>query len=91
MDLSGAWHIREAIGETWRWHVGSTPVPGLNSVPAEPPSASGWTPAAVPGPVVDALHAAGVIPDPRRGFGSRGAEWTGRRSWVHRRVVELTI
>lgn len=87
LDLAGAWELREAIGETWRWYAAKPPE-ALNNAAVDT-AAPGWTRATVPGSVVDALAAADVIPDPRRGFGSRSAEWTGSRSWVLRRTVEL--
>lgn len=87
LDLAGAWELREAIGETWRWYAAKPPE-ALNNAAVDT-AAPGWTRAAVPGSVVDALAAAEVTPDPRRGFGSRSAEWTGSRSWVLRRTVEL--
>jgi len=88
VPLAGQWQLRESIGETWRWYVAAPPPDALNSV-APDSGAPGWSPARVPGGVVDALARLGVIPDPRRGWGSRDAEWTGSRSWVLRRLVEL--
>lgn len=87
LDLAGPWELREAIGETWRWYVAAVP-DALNNVAVDA-AAPGWVRAPMPGGVVDALAAAGVIADPRRGFGSREAEWTGSRFWVVRRTVEL--
>jgi beta-mannosidase len=87
-DLAGEWELREAIGETWRWYAAAEPPRALNNVAADS-ATPGWIPARVPGSVVDALAAAAVIPDPRRGFGSRSAEWTASRHWVFRRVVTL--
>ena len=86
LDLAGSWELREAIGETWRWYAAKPPE-ALNNAAVDG-AAPGWLPAEVPGSVVEALAAAEVLPDPRRGFGSRGAEWTGSRSWVLRRTVE---
>ncbi|HEV7743337.1 MAG TPA: glycoside hydrolase family 2 TIM barrel-domain containing protein [Pseudolysinimonas sp.] len=95
LDLTGEWQLREAIGETWRWYVAAQPPQGLNNVSlgddpgtlAEP--APGWTAVQVPGSVIDGLHRAGTLPDPRRGWGSRSSEWTAGRHWVLRRTVEL--
>lgn len=89
IDLSGGWHLREAIGETWRWHVGASAAGSLNSVPEAATTDGGWIEAAVPGSVIDALHSAGVVDDPRRGWGSRAVEWTANRSWVLRRIVDV--
>jgi beta-mannosidase len=88
LDLAGTWQLREAIGETWRWYTAARPPAALNNVEVDV-TPVGWLSARVPGSVVDALFEADAIPDPRRGFGSRSAEWTGRRSWVLRRFVEL--
>lgn len=87
LDLAGPWELREAIGETWRWYAAKPPE-SLNNAAVDA-ATPGWARAAVPGSVVDALAAADVIPDPRRGFGSRSAEWTGNRWWVLRRPVDL--
>lgn len=92
VSLDGEWELREAIGETWRWYVAAAPPGVRNSVSPDSGSASpavGWMPVRVPGSVVGALERAGRITDPRVGFGSQAAEWTGARSWVHRRVVEV--
>lgn len=91
-DLGGTWELREAIGETWRWYAASGHQTAMNnSVDAAQAAASspGWSPVAVPGSVIDALAAEGSIPDPRRGWGSRCAEWTGVRHWLLRRDVDL--
>jgi beta-mannosidase len=88
LELAGSWELREAIGETWRWYA-ATPPDALNNAAVDV-TAPGWIRATVPGSVVDALADAGVIPDPRHGFGSRSAEWTAGRSWVFRRVLDLT-
>lgn len=92
-QLSGTgWTMREALGETWRWYV-DAPVAGwANNTAAAAragQSAPGWWPAEVPGSVVTDLHRCGELPDPYRGRASRAAEWTGDRSWVYRRLVEL--
>ena len=91
VHLDGTWELREAIGETWRWYVAAAPPEGRNNVSAGVGGGTtvGWMPATVPGSVIGALERAGRIADPRVGFGSRGAEWTASRSWVHRRLVEL--
>jgi beta-mannosidase len=88
VELDGQWEFREAIGETWRWYAAAQPPASLNSVSAAA-TTPGWLPAVVPGSVVDALATADAIPDPRRGFGSRYAEWTATRHWVFRRTVQL--
>ena len=88
LELAGPWELREAIGETWRWYAAAPP-DALNNAAVDA-AAPGWIRATVPGSVVDALADAGVIPDPRQGFGSRSAEWTAARSWVLRRTVELS-
>lgn len=104
IDLGGTWQLREAIGETWRWYLSAPPPQALNNVgagfdtPLQGYSTTeggfdtplqGYSTAEVPGSVVDGLARAGVIEDPRRGWGSRSAEWTGSRSWVLRRTVVL--
>jgi beta-mannosidase len=88
LPLEGTWQLRESIGETWRWYVAAPPPEALNSV-APDSGAPGWSTVQVPGGVVDALARSGTVPDPRRGWGSRAVEWTGSRSWVLRRLVEL--
>lgn len=88
LTLGGQWQLRESIGETWRWYIAAPPPEALNSVSPDS-AAPGWSTIQVPGSVVDALARSGAIPDPRRGWGSRAAEWTGSRSWVLRRLVEL--
>ncbi len=88
LSLAGQWQLRESIGETWRWYVAAPPPEALNNV-APDSAAPGWSRVRVPGGVVDALARGGAIPDPRRGWGSRAAEWSGSRSWVLRRLVEL--
>lgn len=92
-SLSGAdWAVREALGETWRWYV-DKPLEewGNNVGPAarRGQSAPGWFPARVPGSVVTDLWRAGEVPDPYRGRNTRAVEWTGERSWVYRREVDL--
>ncbi|MGC1213730.1 MAG: glycoside hydrolase family 2 TIM barrel-domain containing protein [Micromonospora sp.] len=86
------WTMREALGETWRWYVDKPLEDWRNNV-AEAArrgqSAPGWWPASVPGSVVTDLWRAGELRNPYRGRGSRAAEWTGHRSWVYRRTVEL--
>jgi beta-mannosidase len=88
----GDWSVREALGETWRWYV-DKPVQGWQNNAAAAArrgqSAPGWWPARVPGSVVTDLWRAGELPDPYRARNSRAAEWTGDRSWVYRRTVEL--
>ncbi len=78
------WAVREALGETWRWYAGAPvgPDPGGRLAP-------GWFPATVPGSVVTDLWRAGELSDPYRGRATRATEWTGARSWVYRRTVEL--
>lgn len=92
LDLDGdGWFLREALGDTWQWYVDGG-AHGLNNAADAARAAAttpGWWPATVPGSVVTALAAAGELPDPYRGRSSRAAEWTGARSWVHRRVVDL--
>jgi beta-mannosidase len=92
VDLDGAgWQLRESLGDTWQWHVAADPVAGNNAADAARVAAAtpGWWPATVPGSVVTDLARAGELPDPYRGRQSRAAEWTGARSWVLRRVVDL--
>ncbi|MGL4321339.1 MAG: glycoside hydrolase family 2 protein, partial [Paracoccaceae bacterium] len=43
---------------------------------------------AVPGDVVSALHAAGVIPDPYFGSNEYDCRWISERDWVARRVFD---
>ncbi|MGO4595706.1 hypothetical protein AB4Z18_17975 [Leifsonia sp. 2TAF2] len=86
------WTIREALGDTAEWYLGA-PLPAAGNNVAEASAAiaaaPGWLPARVPGAVVDDLHRAGELPDPRVGRGSRAAEWVAERSWVYRRAVDL--
>lgn len=86
------WTIREALGDTAEWYLGA-PLPEAGNNVAEASAAiaaaPGWLPARVPGAVVDDLHRAGELPDPRVGRNSRAAEWVAERSWVYRRAVEL--
>lgn len=99
LSLDGpGWAVREALGETWRWYVDASARrdpsrTGPDGAPADGNGpdglAPGWWPATVPGSVVTALWRAGELPDPYRGRGTRAAEWTGTRSWVHLRTVEL--
>ena len=78
LDLDGPdWRVREAIGETWQWHVDGSDGPA-------------WLPATVPGSVVTDLWRAGELPDPYRARNSRAAEWAGTRFWVYRREVVLS-
>ncbi len=92
IDLDGSgWVVREALGDTWQWYVDSG-VPSLNNAADAARTAAvtpGWWPAVVPGSVVTDLARAGELPDPYRGRHSRAAEWTGARSWVFRRTVDL--
>ncbi|WP_285114899.1 hypothetical protein [Leifsonia sp. fls2-241-R2A-40a] len=86
------WTIREALGDTAEWYLGA-PLPEAGNNVAEASAAiaaaHGWVPAQVPGAVVDDLHRAGEVPDPRVGRNSRAAEWVAERSWVYRRAVDL--
>ena len=86
------WTIREALGDTAEWYLGA-PLPEAGNNVAEASAAiaaaPGWLPGRVPGAVVDDLHRAGELPDPRVGRNSRAAEWVAERSWVYRRAVEL--
>jgi len=86
------WTIREALGDTAEWYLGA-PLPAAGNNVAEASAAiaaaPGWLPARVPGAVVDDLHRAGELPDPRVGRNSRAAEWVAERSWVYRRAVDL--
>ncbi|MCU0802755.1 MAG: glycoside hydrolase family 2 protein [Rhodobacteraceae bacterium] len=43
---------------------------------------------AVPGDVVNALHAAGVIPDPYHGRNEYDCRWISQQDWVARRVFD---
>ncbi|GIG26684.1 glycoside hydrolase family 2 protein [Cellulomonas denverensis] len=87
----GGWLVREALGDTWQWYVERSPQAGNNAADAARVAAAtpGWWPATVPGSAVTALAAAGELPDPYRGRNSRAAEWTGSRSWVFARGVDL--
>ncbi|HEX6499087.1 MAG TPA: hypothetical protein VF054_08665 [Micromonosporaceae bacterium] len=92
--LGGAdWSIREALGESWRWHVEqATEQEWRDSVTptgAGRRRAAGWWPASVPGSVAIDLWRAGELSDPYRGRGARAAEWTGARSWLYRRLVDV--
>ncbi|CAL8972617.1 Beta-galactosidase [Cellulomonas sp. T2.31MG-18] len=97
LDLGGpGWWLREALGETWRWYVDAPLGPVRNSVPdpaagvsVGPGAAPGWWPATVPGTVVTDLWRCGELSDPYRARQSRDCEWTGTRSWVLRRQVDL--
>ncbi|WP_349627107.1 hypothetical protein [Leifsonia sp. C5G2] len=86
------WAIREALGDTAEWYLGA-PLPEAGNNVAEASAAiaaaPGWLPARVPGAVVDDLHRAAELPDPRVGRNSRAAEWVAERSWVYRRAVDL--
>lgn len=86
------WTIREALGDTAEWYLGA-PLPEAGNNVAEASAAiaaaPGWLPARVPGAVIDDLHRAGEVPDPRVGRNSRAAEWVAERSWVYRRAVDL--
>lgn len=92
VELAGGdWSMREALGETWRWYLKSAPV-ALNNArdaAARAERTPGWFPARVPGSVIDDLHRAGELPDPRIARNSRAAEWTAARHWVYRREVEV--
>src|SRR5439155_27376201 len=88
----GDWTIREALGDTAEWYLGA-PLPEAGNNVAEASAAiaaaPGWLPARVPGAVIDDLHRAGELPDPRVGRNSRAAEWVAERSWVYRRAGDL--
>jgi beta-mannosidase len=88
------WSIREALGDTWEWYVGA-PLPDAGNNVAEASGAiaraPGWLPARAPGAIIDDLHRAGELPDPRYARNSRAAEWVADRSWVYRRVVILPL
>jgi beta-mannosidase len=93
LSLSGTgWSVREALGETWRWHV-AAPLPEARNNVADAAArealAPGWLAATVPGSVIDDLHRAGELPDPRVGRNSRAAEWVAERHWVYRRRVDV--
>ncbi|MGH1550194.1 glycosyl hydrolase 2 galactose-binding domain-containing protein [Leifsonia poae] len=93
MHLDGdGWTIREALGDTAEWYLGA-PLPEAGNNVAEASAAiaaaPGWLPARVPGAVIDDLHRAGEVPDPRVGRNSRASEWVAERSWVYRRPVDL--
>ncbi|WP_431219458.1 glycosyl hydrolase 2 galactose-binding domain-containing protein [Leifsonia xyli] len=92
IGLDGDWTIREALGDTAEWYLGA-PLPEAGNNVAEASAAiaaaPGWLPARVPGAVIDDLHRAGELPDPRVGRNSRAAEWVAERSWVYRRAVDL--
>lgn len=92
LDLGGpGWVVREALGDTWQWYL-DKPGVGLNNAADAARAAAatpGWFPATVPGSVVTDLARAGELPDPYRDRNSRAAEWTGSRSWVYRRAVDL--
>ncbi|MGN7800168.1 glycosyl hydrolase 2 galactose-binding domain-containing protein [Leifsonia sp. 22587] len=86
------WTIREALGDTAEWYLGAPlPESGNNVADASAAiaAAPGWLPARVPGAVIDDLHRAGDVPDPRVGRNSRASEWVAERSWVYRRAVDL--
>ncbi|MDN4613367.1 glycoside hydrolase family 2 TIM barrel-domain containing protein [Leifsonia sp. F6_8S_P_1B] len=86
------WTVREALGDTAEWYLGAPlPVAGNNVAEASAAiaAAPGWLPATVPGSVIDDLHRAGEVPDPRVGRNSRASEWVAERSWVYRRAVEV--
>src|ERR1700712_1941588 len=93
LSLDGEdWTIREALGDTAEWYLGA-PLPAAGNNVAEASAtiaaAPGWIAARVPGAVIDDLHRAGEVPDPRVGRNSRAAEWVAERSWVYRRAVDL--
>jgi beta-mannosidase len=93
LSLDGAgWSVREALGETWRWHVAAPMPVARNNVAdaaARAELAPGWIPATVPGSIIDDLHRAGDLVDPRVARNSRGAEWVAARHWVYRRAVDV--
>ena len=80
VSLDGAWRLRGALGDEWRWAH-------LDTLAAE--DAPGWLPAKVPGSVLDDLERAGEIPDPTRDRDSRLVEWVGQRHWIYQRGVDL--
>lgn len=88
LPLDEGWELFEALGETWRWHVG-VPASGLNNVGDAVARARGWFPARVPGTVLDDLVRDGQAPDPRHGLNSRAGEWAASRFWVYRRLVDV--
>jgi beta-mannosidase len=73
--LDDGWQVRGCLGDTWRWQCG----------PGRPADEPGWFPARVPGTVLDDLHRAGQVPDPRHGTRSLECEWVPERTWLHRR------
>lgn len=92
IDLDGpGWLLREALGDTWQWYVDRAPTARNNAADAARVAAAtpGWWPATVPGSVVTDLARSGELPDPYRERNSRAAEWTGARSWVFARTVDL--
>ena len=70
IDLGGTgWSIREALGDTAEWYLGA-PLPAAGNNVAEASgaiaAAPGWLAARVPGAVIDDLHRAGEVPDPKQ-------------------------
>lgn len=94
LDLEGSdWQLREALGETWRWHVDAPAVAtagnNVEAAAARATLAPGWLPASVPSSVRGDLLRAGEIPSPHVGRNSRLSEWVSIRSWIYRRTVSL--
>jgi beta-mannosidase len=77
--LSDGWELRGCLGDTWRWLCG----------PGRPDGEPGWSPARVPGAVLDDLHRAGALPDPYHGTGSLLSEWVPQRTWLYRRALDV--
>lgn len=76
-DLTDGWQVRGCLGDTWRWLCG----------PGRPPGEPGWLPARVPGTVLDDVHRAGLVSDPRHADNSLAAEWVPQRTWLYRRTL----
>jgi beta-mannosidase len=77
--LADGWQVRGALGDTWHWLCG----------PGRPPGEAGWLPARVPGTVLDDVHRAGLVPDPRHAENSLAAEWVPQRTWIYRRHLRV--
>lgn len=81
LSLDGAeWSIKGYLGDEWRMRRAFAPDTG---------DVHGWTPARVPGSVLDDLVRAGAAPDPRVDLNSLATEWVAQRSWVYRRKVAV--
>ncbi|MDQ7879273.1 hypothetical protein Q9R08_14885 [Microbacterium sp. QXD-8] len=81
------WEMREALGDTWQWHI-RKPAERRNSVTMAAQT-DAWIRSRVPGSVVDDLVRAGEVRTPYFARQTRESEWTAERHWVYRRLVDV--